>query len=116
MHGRRARIRPHARGRLARVDRPGARDAWLARARVFRDVRYAKETLSAKSIARRLGQHVVPLVSPSATPPAGKLGLWLDDHERIVLVVRATTGRRLYLELRRGLIYRTNIIGLTQVL
>jgi hypothetical protein len=33
-----------------------------------------------------------------------------------VLVERATTGRRLYLEIRRGINYRTNLVGLTQVL
>jgi hypothetical protein len=33
-----------------------------------------------------------------------------------VLAERTTTGRRLYLEIRRGHIYRTNLIGFTQVL
>jgi hypothetical protein len=67
-------------------------------------------------VARRLGSRVVPLDSPDATPPVGKLGVWTGDSRRIVLVERATTGRRLLLDIRRGIIYRTNFLGLTQVL
>jgi hypothetical protein len=52
------------------------------------------------------------LDKPEATPPVGKLGVWIGDGRRIVLVERATTGRRLYLEIRRGIIYRTNLVGL----
>jgi hypothetical protein len=54
----------------------------------------------------------VPVDNPEATPPVGKLGVWVGDLRRIVLVQRATTGRRLYLEIRRGIIYRTNLVGL----
>jgi hypothetical protein len=100
-------------GRRFFVEQAVARDiSWLARARVFRDVRYARSPLSADEVARRLGSHVVPLDKPEATPPVGKLGLWIGDGRRIVLVERATTGRRLYLEIRRGIIYRTNLVGL----
>jgi hypothetical protein len=42
--------------------------------------------------------------------------VWIGDSRRIALVERATTGRRLFLDIRRGLIYRTNFLGLTQVL
>ena len=49
-------------------------------------------------------------------PPIGRLGIWAGDPLRIVLTERAPTGRSLYLELRDGIIYRTNLIGLTQVL
>ena len=105
------------RGRRYFAERAAARDiAWLARARIFRSIRYARERLSTTEVVRRLGNHTVPLDTPEATPPIGKLGIWLGDQNRIVLVERATTGRRLYLEIRRGINYRTNLVGLTQVL
>ena len=104
-------------GRRFFAERAVARDiAWLARARVFHSIRYARETLTAKEIARRLGSRVAPLNSSDATPPIGKLGVWTAKDRRIVLVERATTGRRLFLDIRRGIIYRTNFLGLTQIL
>jgi len=112
-----------SRSRSRRVDvaslpsAAAARDiAWLARARVFHNIRYARQPLTTHEVARRLGRHVIPLGSPEATPPTGKLGIWLGEPRHIVLVERATTGRRLYLELRHGVKYRTNLLGLTQVL
>lgn len=100
-------------GRRYFAERAPACDiSWLARARVFHDVRYARESLVTEEVARRLGSHVVALPTPATTPPLGKLGLWLGNDRRIVLVERTTTGRRLYLDPRRGLIYRTNLIGL----
>jgi hypothetical protein len=105
------------RGRRYFAERAAARDiAWLARARIFRNIRYAREPLSTTEVVRRLGDHTLPLATPEATPPIGKLGIWLGAENRIVLVERATTGRRLYLEIRRGINYRTNLVGLTQVL
>jgi hypothetical protein len=105
------------RGRAYLANRAAARDiAWLARAHVFHDIRYARQSLTSVEVARRLGSHVVPLPNPQATPPTGKLGIWLGEPRHIVLVERATTGRRLYLELRHGVKYRTNLLGLTQVL
>src|SRR6266516_3524425 len=102
------------RGRAYLAGRATARDiAWLARARVFHDIRYARRPLSSDEVARRLGSHVVSLRRPGASPPIGKLGIWLGEPRHIVLVERATTGRRLYLELRRGVQYRTNLLGLT---
>jgi hypothetical protein len=102
-----------ARGRRYFADRAAARDiAWLARARVFHDIRYARGPLSARDVAGRLGSRVVPLATPGSTAPTGELGVWVGDPKRIVLVERSTTGRRLYLELRRGVPYRTNFIGL----
>jgi hypothetical protein len=106
-----------ARGRRFFADRAVARDiAWLARARVFHDIRYMRETLSAQEVARRLGSRVVVLDSSGATPPVGKLGVWTGEQRRIVLVERSSTGRRLFLDIRRGIIYRTNFLGLTQIL
>lgn len=100
-------------GRRFFAEQAVARDiSWLARARVFRDIRYARSPPSADEVARLLGSHVVPLGNPEATPPVGKLGVWVGDAGRIVLVERATTGRRLYLDIRRGIIYRTNLVGL----
>jgi hypothetical protein len=76
----------------------------------------AREPLATTEVVRRLGDHTAPLTRPEATPPIGKLGIWLGAENRIVLVERATTGRRLYLEIRRGINYPTNLVGLTQVL
>jgi hypothetical protein len=104
-------LTPRARRFFA--DRATARDiAWLARARVFHNIRYARQPLTSDEVARRLGTHLVSLRSPKATPPIGKLGIWVGEPGHIVLVERATTGRRLYLELRRGVQYRTNLLGL----
>ena len=100
-------------GRRFYAERAAARDiSWLARASRFREIRYARGPLSTEQVARRLGNHVVPLASAEGTPPIGKLGVWVGNRRRIVLVERATTGRRLYLEIRRGIIYRTNLDGL----
>ena len=105
------------RGRRYLAERATARDvAWLARARVFRQIRYAPAMPPANEVAQRLGGHVVPLAGPDAAPPAGKLGVWTGVPRRIVLVEVAPTGRRLYLELRHGVIYRTNLLGLATVL
>jgi hypothetical protein len=102
-----------AKGRRFYAERAAARDiSWLARARVFRGIRYSREPPAAGEVARRLGNHVVPLDSAEETPPIGKLGVWVGDPRRILLVERATTGRRLYLEIRRGVTYRTNLVGL----
>jgi hypothetical protein len=101
------------RGRRFFAERAAARDIeWLARARVFKDIRYSRESLSAQEVARRLGGHVVVLKTSTATPPLGKLGVWVGAPRRIMLVERATTGRRLYLDIRRGIAYRTNLVGL----
>jgi hypothetical protein len=101
------------RGRRFFAERAAARDIeWLARARVFKDIRYSGESLSAQEVARRLGSHVVVLDKAQATPPLGKLGVWVGAPRRIVLVERATTGRRLYLDIRHGIAYRTNLVGL----
>ena len=106
-----------ARGRRFFAERAVARDvAWLARARIFHDIRYAQQPLTTDVVASRLGSHVIPLGGPEATPPIGKLGIWLGAPSRIVLVERATTGRRLYLDIRHGVKYKTNLLGLTQVL
>jgi hypothetical protein len=105
------------RGRRYFAERGVARDiAWLARARVFHDFRYAHAPLSAQAVAQRLGKHVVALSGPGGTPPTGRLGIWTGSPLRIVLAEGTSTGKRLYLELRDGIIYRTNLIGLTQVL
>jgi hypothetical protein len=98
------------------TERAVARDiAWLARSRIFRNLRYARSQVLSHDITS-LGNHVVRLHSPDATPPVGKLGIWLGEPRHIVLAERATTGRRLYLELRHGVQYRTNLTGLASVL
>jgi hypothetical protein len=65
--------------------------------------------------AKLLGGHAVALQSASSTPPTRRLGIWIAAR-RVVLVEQAPTGRRLYLELRRGVPYRANLIGLAQTL
>jgi hypothetical protein len=104
-------------GRRYFVERAVARDiAWLARSRVFKAVRYAQQPFTSASAADYLAERVDPLAGPDATPALGRLGIWLGPNRRVVLVERAPTGRRFFLELRRGLIYRTNLIGFTGVL
>ena len=98
------------RGRRYFTERAVARDlTWLARARVFYDIRYGLVHVDAADAARHLHGNVVALDGAQETPPLGKLGIWIGPGRRIVLVERAPTGRRLYLELRRGIIYRTNL-------
>jgi hypothetical protein len=98
------------RGRRYFVERAVARDiTWLARSRVFYDIRYGVVRVDAAGAVRRLGGHLAALDNPQATPALGKLGIWMGDGRRIVLVERAQTGRRFYLELRRGIIYKTNL-------
>jgi hypothetical protein len=100
------------RGRRYFAERAVTRDIeWLARARIFYDIRYGVVTVDAASAAKHLGPHVVALAATTATPPVGKLGIWMGPKRRIVLVERAPTGRRFFLELRRGIMYRTNLGG-----
>ena len=99
-----------ARGRRYFIERAVARDLqWLARARVFYDIRYGVVKVGAAAAAKRLGSHVVALADPHATPPTGRLGIWIGPSRRIVLVEQAPTGRRFFLELRRGVIYRSSL-------
>jgi hypothetical protein len=98
------------RGRRYFTERAIARDlTWLARARIFYDIRYGVARVDAAGAARHLEGNVVALEGPHQTPPIGKLGIWMGPGRRIMLVERAPTGRRLYLELRRGITYRTNL-------
>jgi hypothetical protein len=99
-----------SRGRRWFAERAVARDLqWLARARAFYDIRYGVVQVDAAGAAKRLGPHVVVLRAPQATPAVGKLGIWMGPNRRIVLVERTPTGRRFYVELRRGIAYRTNL-------
>ena len=103
------------RGRRYFAERAVTRDiGWLARARVFRDIRYATRPFSSATAARRLGARVVSLSGPAETPPLGKLGIWLGRDRRVVLVEPAPTGRRFFFELRKGIAYRTNITQYTR--
>ena len=104
-------------GRRYFIERAVARDIeWLARARVFHDIRYARQPLSSAEAAHRLAPRVMAMSGPSRTPPVGRLGLWIGRNRRIVLAERAPTGRRFYLELRHGVNYRTNLGELTGVI
>lgn len=106
-----------ARGRRFFEDRAVARDlAWLARARVFKHIRYSNPVPPATQVAQQLGARVIALPDPSATPPPGKIGLWTGPDARLVLVAKIPTGRRLFLDYRHGRIYRTNAAELTQIL
>jgi hypothetical protein len=101
-----------AKGRRYFVERAVARDiGWLGRARVFRPIRYAQRPFTSADAAHYLGRRVVALAGPSATPALGRVGIWLGPNRRIVLAERAPTGRRFFLEFRRGVIYKTNLVG-----
>ena len=103
------------RGRLYLTERAVARDiGWLTRAHVFREIRYAMRPFTSASAARWLGDHSVPLRRATSTPIEGKLGIWLGPDRRIVLAERTPTGRRLYVELRKGIVYRTNLLALAR--
>jgi len=104
-----------ARGRWYLTERAVARDvAWLTHARIFTPIRYAQRPFTSASAASLLGEHALPLSSATGTPPVGKLGIWLGPDRRIVLAERTPTGRRLYVELRRGITYRTNLFSLAK--
>jgi hypothetical protein len=106
-----------ARGRRFFTERAVARDlAWLARARVFKHVRYANPMQPAVDVAAQLGQRVVALPKTTSSPPLGRIGIWTGPDARVVLVARTPTGRRLFLDYRHGQIYKTNFAGLTQIL
>jgi hypothetical protein len=106
-----------ARGRRFFTERAVARDlAWLARARVFKHLRYSNPMPAAASVAARFGGRVVALPEATSTPSLGRIGLWTGPGARLVLIERAPTGRRLFLDYRHGQIYRTNFAGLTQIL
>jgi hypothetical protein len=104
-----------ARGRAYLAERAVARDlGWLARARVFKPIRYDQRPFTSATAAAWLGEHTVPLPASDSMPPLGKLGIWLGPGRRILLVERAPTGRRLFIDLRRGIMYRTNLLGLAK--
>jgi hypothetical protein len=101
------------RGRRYFADRAAARDiAWLVRSRQFQPVRYHRGAASARALADSLPRRVVPLASPSATPASGTIGLWVGPRGRLLVVDRALTGRRLWIELRGSRVWRTNVSGL----
>jgi hypothetical protein len=103
------------RGRVYLAERAVARDiSWLTRARVFKEIRYALRPFTSSTAARWLGSHAVPLESATSTPGLGKLGIWIGPNRRIVLAERTPTGRRLYAEIRRGILYRTNLFDLAR--
>lgn len=103
------------RGAVYLSERATARDiSWLTRARIFREIRYAQRPFTSGSAARWLGSHAVPLQRATSTPVEGKLGIWLGPARRIVLAERTPTGRRLYVELRKGIVYRTNLLALAR--
>jgi hypothetical protein len=54
---------------------------------------------------------VVPLASPSDTPPAGSIGYYSDGAHHVATVVLSATGRRLFFELDVDETVRTNVIG-----
>jgi hypothetical protein len=103
------------RGRAYLAERAVARDiSWLTRARVFREIRYALRPFTSATAAQWLGSHAVPLESATSTPEFGKLGISIGPNRRIVLAERTPTGRRLYAEIRRGILYRTNLFDLAR--
>lgn len=101
------------RGRRYFADRAVARDlTTLATDERLHGVRYSAAMPSASTVAASLGSRVVALRDATATPPLGKIGVWTNRRRRLVLVERSATGRRLYVDYRNGVIWRTDLAGL----
>lgn len=104
-----------ARGRRYFAERAAARDiAWLVRSLEFQAVRYHRGTASARALAAGLPHRVVPLTSASATPARGRIGLWVGPRGRLLVVDRASTGRRLWIELHASRVWRSNVGNLAK--
>jgi hypothetical protein len=52
---------------------------------------------------------IVPLSSPSETPPAGSMGYYSDGAEHAAVVVLSEAGRRLFVELDADEVLHTNV-------
>jgi hypothetical protein len=61
------------------------------------------------SAALRRALPVVPLASPSDTPPAGSIGYYSDGGQHVAAVVLSDAGRRLFIELDADDVIRTNV-------
>lgn len=104
------------RGRRYFAERATARDlAWLVRSLAFQRVRYHRGATAAAALAASLPR-VVALRSAAATPPAGRIGLWIGRRGRLLVVERAPTGRRLWIELRGSRVWRSNLGDLATLL
>jgi hypothetical protein len=96
-------------GRRYFAERATARDlAWLVRSLAFRRVRYHRGATAAAALAASLPR-VVALRSAAATPPAGRIGLSTGPRGRLLVVERAPTGRRLWIELRGSRVWRSDL-------
>jgi hypothetical protein len=62
------------------------------------------------ALARPLKLSVVPLASPSDTPPPGSIGYYGDGTRHVAAVVLSGTGRRLFLEYDADEVVRTNVL------
>jgi len=61
-------------------------------------------------LRRPLKLSVVPLASPSDTPPVGSIGYYSDGAQHVAAVVVSATGRRLFFEADVDNVIRTNVI------
>lgn len=93
-------------GRRFFDDRAAARDLALF-VRSGKVQRIRRE--SGAALERGLGRYpIVRLSSPDASPPLGKIG-WAPAAAGVTFVERGPTGRRFFVEVRRGKIRRQNL-------
>jgi hypothetical protein len=94
------------------AERAAARElAYFARSRVMRSVRRelrrGRPSPSAETIAERAGNSVVAIRGPDSWPPEGNLGVWTRGAR--VELSKRVAGQRLFVEIRRGKIVKSNI-------
>lgn len=69
--------------------------------------------VEARGLPSRVGPgrlRVVALAGADETPPPGAIGYYSDGADRAAMVTLAATGRRLFVELDRDKVLRTNVI------
>lgn len=100
------------------AERAAARElAYFVRSPVLRAARQAmrrgRAAPTAETIARRVGNPVVGMGGRDAWPPTGTIGVWTRGNRMVV--VKRVDEQRLFVEIERGKVARTNIRGLAFV-
>ena len=94
--------------------------AWFVRSGKMHAIRDAMKRGAkappATEVARRFRNRVVPLATRTETAPGGRIGVWSNARDLIVVSERAPSGRRLYVTLPSGRIGRHNLRSLASVL
>lgn len=70
---------------------------------------------AAAAITGRLPRRVVPVSTRLAAPTGGRIGIWSNGTDTLVVSERSTSGERLFVEIRGGRIHRHNLDGLAFV-